>query len=231
MPHRRATDTEPMDRMLLLAIQLQGQWRSISTELSPERHRGWPPLPSQRNESCSAITEESEVSWSRQHPSRTSPGRWRGCNHRSHDNLQQDLADRRMANLMDPVLSHHTLQERQPAAVPELNNNPHQSPKQSHAEDHTEQIEATSGEDHRRRTGRLQSRKGYHRSSAYAFYVGNISSTSKTSTMSSYTSRRPSTRCGPVAEGFRRRTPRGRRGIESRKRRNSHRLPCGKKYI
>ena len=50
---------------------------------------------------------------------------------------------------MDPVLSHHTSQERQPAAVPELQNNkPHQSPKQSHAEDHTEQIEAASGEDH-----------------------------------------------------------------------------------
>ena len=49
-----------------------------------------------------------------------------------------------------PVLSHHTSQERQPAAVPQLpNNKPHQSPKQSHAEDHTEQIEATSGEDHR----------------------------------------------------------------------------------
>ena len=49
-------------------------------------------------------------------------------------------------------------------AVPELpNNKPHQSPKQSHAEDHTEQIEATSGEDHRRRTSRLQSRKEYHR--------------------------------------------------------------------
>ena len=62
---------------------------------------------------------------------------------------QQDLADRRMANLMDPVLSHHTSQERQPAAVPELlNNKPHQSPKQSHAEDHTEQIEATSREGH-----------------------------------------------------------------------------------
>ena len=59
---------------------------------------------------------------------------------------------------------HHTSQERQPAAVPELpNSKPHQSPKQSHAEDHTEQIEATSGEDHRRRTGRLQSRKEYHR--------------------------------------------------------------------
>ena len=39
-----------------------------------------------------------------------------------------------------------TSQEWQLAAVPEL---PHQSPKQSHAEDHTEQIEATSGDDHR----------------------------------------------------------------------------------
>ena len=55
-----------------------------------------------------------------------------------------------MANTVDLVLSHHTSQERQPAAVPELpNNQPRQSPKQSHAEDHTEQIEATSGEDHR----------------------------------------------------------------------------------
>ena len=43
-----------------------------------------------------------------------------------------------------------TFQERQHAAVPELpNNKPNQSPKQSHAKDHTEQIEATSGEDHR----------------------------------------------------------------------------------
>ena len=38
------------------------------------------------------------------------PSRWRGCNHRSH-NLQQDLADRRMANPVDPVLSHHTSQK------------------------------------------------------------------------------------------------------------------------
>ena len=36
-----------------------------------------------------------KVRWFRQHPSRTSQSRWRGCNHRSHDNLQQDLADRR----------------------------------------------------------------------------------------------------------------------------------------
>ena len=94
----------------------------------------------------STITEEREVSWSRQHHSRTGPSRWRGYNHRSHDNLQQDLADRRMASPMDPVLSHHTSQERQLTAVPELpNDRPHQSPKQRHAEDRTEQIEATSG--------------------------------------------------------------------------------------
>ena len=42
-------------------------------------------------------------------------------------------------------------------------NKPHPSPKQSRAEDHTEQIEATSGEDHLQRTGSLQSRKEYHR--------------------------------------------------------------------
>ena len=55
-----------------------------------------------------------------------------------------------MANTVDPILSHHTSQEKQPAPVPELpNNKSHQSPKQSHAGDHTEQIEATSREDHR----------------------------------------------------------------------------------
>ena len=44
---------------------------------------------------------------------RTGPSRWRGCNHCSQDNLQQDLADRRMANPMDQVTSHHTSKERQ----------------------------------------------------------------------------------------------------------------------
>ena len=137
-------------------VQLQDQWRSISTELSPNTHRGRPPHPSQVRGGSSTITEEPEVSWSRQPPSRTGPSKWRGRNHCTHDNLQQDLADRRVANPVDPVLSHHTSQERKPAAMPGLpNNKPHQSPKQSHAEGHTEQIEATSGEDHRWRTGRL----------------------------------------------------------------------------
>ena len=105
-----------------------------------------------------------EISWSRQHPGRTVPSRRRGRNHHFHDNLQQDLADRRMANTVDSVLSHHTSQERQPAAVPELpNNKPYQSPEQSHAEDHTEETEATTGEDLRLRTARFQSRKEHHR--------------------------------------------------------------------
>ena len=53
---------------------------------------------------------------------------------------------------------------RQPVAVPELpNNKTRQSPQQSHAEDHTELIEVKSRENHRQRTGRLQSRKEYHR--------------------------------------------------------------------
>ena len=43
-----------------------------------------------------------------------------------------------------------TSQERQPVAVPELlNDQPHQQPEQSHAEAHTEQVEASSGEGHR----------------------------------------------------------------------------------
>ena len=54
-----------------------------------------------------------------------------------------------MANIVDPVLNHHSSQERQPAAVPELpNDKPLQPPKQSHAEDHTGEIEAANGEDH-----------------------------------------------------------------------------------
>ena len=147
MPHIRATDTELLDRILLWAVQLQGRWRPISTELSPDKHRRWTRHPSQRRWGCSTIIEEREVSWSRQHPSRTGPSRWRGCNYRSQFNLQQNLANRRIANPMEPVLSHYTFQERQPAAVPELpNDQPHQPPKQSHAEDHTEQIDATSGD-------------------------------------------------------------------------------------
>ena len=54
-----------------------------------------------------------------------------------------------MANPVDPVLSHKTSQERQPAAVPaqttaaltRLNDQPNPPPKQCHAKDHTEQTE------------------------------------------------------------------------------------------
>ena len=90
--------------------------------------------------------------------------------------LQQDLADRRMANLEDPVLSHHTSQEKQPAAVPELpNNKPHQSPKQSHAEDHKRRGSSVKNRQASEQKGAPQSR-----SSTYEPSVRNISSTSKT---------------------------------------------------
>ena len=152
-----------MDRILLWAVQSQGQWRSISTELSPDTHRGWPPHPFQRSGGCSAVTEERAVSWSRQHPSRTGPSRWGGCNHCSQQSATRS-GRQEMANSVNPVLSHHTSQKRQSATMPELRNDqPHQSPKQSHAEDHTEQIEVTSGEDRCWITGRLQSRKEHHR--------------------------------------------------------------------
>ena len=143
-----------MDRILLWSVQSQGQW-SISAGLSPDRHRGRPAHPSRRSVGCSTIVGERKVSWSWQHPSRTGPSRWRGSNYRFHDNLRQDLADKRMADTVDTVVGYHPPQERQPAAVLELpNDQPHEPPKRSHAEDHTGQIEAARG---------LQSRKEHHR--------------------------------------------------------------------
>ena len=117
-----------MDRILHRAIQLQGQWPM-------EIHQYWTvprqaPDPSQRSGGCSKSIEEREVSWSWQHPSRTGPSRWRS-NHCSHDNLWQEAAHRKMAKPVDPVLGHHTSQERQPAAETEIpNNKPHQPQKQ-----------------------------------------------------------------------------------------------------
>ena len=172
---------------LLWVVNRKANWDP--SVLSSDRRRGWSPHPLQRSGGCSTIIEEREFSWSQQHPSRTGPSRWRGHNHHSQDNLQQDLADRRMANPMDPVPSHYTSQEGQATAVPEVpNDQPHWPPKQSHTEDHTEQIEDTSGEDHCWRTGRLQSKKEHHRASLQPTNpVREISrsSTTKTSTMSS----------------------------------------------
>ena len=73
-------------------------------------------------------------------------------------------------------------------------NQPHQLPKQSHAEDQTEQTIGASG-DHCWRTGRLQRRKEHHRADLQPKNpLWEIcSSTSKTSTMSSQISRRPLT--------------------------------------
>ena len=67
-----------------------------------------------------------------------------------YNNLQQDLADRRMAHPMDSVTDHHTSQERQPTDVPKLQNNqPHQTPEQSHVENTTKQTQTPGRRDHR----------------------------------------------------------------------------------
>ena len=166
-------------------MQTQGQQRSISTELSPDRHTGRPPHPSQRSGGCSTIIEEREVSWSRQHPSRTGPSRWRGCYRRSHDNLQQDLADRRMADPMDPVLSHHTSQERQPAAVPELPNNKPHYPSKVMAKIILKRLKPQAEKIIAEEKAGFRAGVPQSRFSTCSFYVRNISSTSKTSTMSS----------------------------------------------
>ena len=102
--------------------EMLNRWTEYCSELYNHKANGDPPVlncpqtdtedghphPAQKSGGCNTIIEEREVSWSRQHPSRTGPSRLRGCNHCSHDNLRQDLADRRMANPMDPVFSHHT---------------------------------------------------------------------------------------------------------------------------
>ena len=79
--------------------------------MSPDRHRGRSPCPSQRSGGCSTINEETEASWSRQQPRGTCPSRWTGRNQRSHDNLRHNVADRKMANPVDPVRSHNTSQK------------------------------------------------------------------------------------------------------------------------
>ena len=105
LPRKTREEIVKWNQMTALRFQTGARHQTSSVSL-----RG----PLQRSGGCSTIIEDREVSWSRQHPSRIGPSRWRGCNHRSHDNLQQDLADRRMLNPVDPVLNRHTSQERQP---------------------------------------------------------------------------------------------------------------------
>ena len=164
MPYRRTRGTEPMDRILL--------WALPSLD-----HQYW----SVPRETLRKTIPSIAKNWRLQY------NYWRQSAKRS--------GDRRMANPMDPVVGNHTSQERQPTAVPELlNDQAHQPSKKSHAEDYTEQIEAT------RRTiiaknWQASEHKGapQSRSSTLKSFVRNISSTNKTSTTSS---RRLSTGCG-----------------------------------
>ena len=168
MPQRTTRGTELMDKILHWAVQSQSQWRSIGTGLSPDRHRGWPPHPMQRSRSCSTIIEleEREVSWNWQHTSKTGPSRWRDVITALTTICKKIWQTEEWPTLWTQSLVNIS-QERQATAVPgSLNHQPHQSVKQSNAEDHTEQIEGASGEDHCWRTGRLQSRKEHHNRSS-----------------------------------------------------------------
>ena len=96
-----------------------------------------------------------------------------------------------------PVLSHYTSQERQPAAAPELRTISlisHQAKSwwKSHWTDwrHKRKRSSLKNRQASEQDGVPQSRSTYESS------VRNIFSTSKTSTMSSQTSRRPSPGCG-----------------------------------
>ena len=171
-----------MDRVLLWAVQSQGQWRSISTELSPDRHRGRPLYSFQRSGGYSTIIEEGEVNWSWQHPSRTGPSRWRGRNYRSHDNLQQELPDRR-----------GNLQQCQNYRTISLISHPSKVMLKIILNRLKPQAEKITAEEQARF---LQEETPQSRSSTYESSVRNISSTSKISTMSAYTSKRPSTGFG-----------------------------------
>ena len=130
-------------------MQSPGRWRSISTELSPDTEDDHPILRREVKAEVQALKK----------------GKSAGV-----DNIPAELVQAGGEDVIAaftticnkiwqtgewPTPWTHSLvitipQERQPVAVPELpNNKPYQPPKQSHAEDHTEQIEATSGEDYR----------------------------------------------------------------------------------
>ena len=59
------------------------------------------------------MIEEREVSWSRKHPIRAGPSRWRGCNHRCHDNLRQEWPTPWTQSLLITLPKKDNLQQRQ----------------------------------------------------------------------------------------------------------------------
>ena len=89
---------------------------------------------------------------------------WRRANqHLAHTDMQQNMADWRMAHLMDKVTSDSAAKERKPATVPKLpHHQPHQPPKQSNAENHPEQTQTPSRKYHCRRARRVSSREKHN---------------------------------------------------------------------
>ena len=84
--------------------QILNRWTEYRSKLHNHKANEYPPVLNcpqtnteddhpvlrKKVEACSTIIEEKEVSWSQQHPGKIDPRRWRVCNYRSYDNLQQE---------------------------------------------------------------------------------------------------------------------------------------------
>ena len=151
-------------QVLLRAVQLQSHRRPRSTERPSSNWQRQLPHPSRRSGSSGEIAQEGEVSNSGQRPSGAGAGRGRNHDKCPTDYLQQDLADRGVAQAVDPISHHYPPQERQPTIMPEVSyHQPHQPPKPSYAENLAEPTEAASGKDHRWGTSWLQTRTQHNR--------------------------------------------------------------------
>ena len=151
----------------------------------PPTHWGWPTHPSQKSEGCSTITEGREVSWSCQHPSIAGSSGGEDVITALMTICNKIWQTGEWPTPWTQSLVITLPKKRQPAVVPELPKyQPHQPSRQSHAEDHDWS--------HKWRRSSLKNWQAseqegapQRRSLTYGSCTRNISSTSKTSTMSS----------------------------------------------
>ena len=95
----------------------------------PSTNQQWQlPYPAGRSWSRNKITEERQVGRRGQNSTGAGPGRRRGYDRHVTHHLQQDLADRKVANTLDSVPDHHSPKERKPTTMPKL---PYHQPDQS----------------------------------------------------------------------------------------------------
>ena len=165
MPHWRKGNAGRVDWILLRALQPSAWRRSSSTALSASNTRWGPAIhPTRGSWGGSQGAETRKISRDRQHTCWNGASRRRDNDHHPNRNLQQHLAYRNMANILDPVDDHHAANERKSSVVQKLPR--HQldhSPKQSDAKDGYKQTETSRRDHHRWSTSRFQSREEHYR--------------------------------------------------------------------